>query len=68
MVGEPYAGKPHVRFDEGVLETRGSPWRACALLYGGGPPWLIRRGFRLPGKENFRPPQLGLGASGNSCS
>jgi hypothetical protein len=32
MIGEPDAGNPHVRFDEGVQET----WftrRACALLY-----------------------------------
>src|SRR5262245_28474177 len=34
VVGEPYAGKPHVRFDEGALETCGClPWRASTLLY-----------------------------------
>jgi len=33
MIGEPDAGKPHVRFDEGVQETHGPPQRACALLH-----------------------------------
>jgi hypothetical protein len=32
MIGEPDAGNPHVRFDEGVKETSGTR-RACALLY-----------------------------------
>src|ERR1700693_3837966 len=32
MIGEPDAGKPHVRFDEGVQETCDTR-RACALLY-----------------------------------
>jgi hypothetical protein len=32
MIGEPDAGNPHVRFDEGVQETSGTR-RACALLY-----------------------------------
>ena len=33
MVGELDAGKPHVQFDEGVQETGGLSFRACALLY-----------------------------------
>ena len=32
MIGEPDAGKPHVRFDEGTQET-GLLHRACVLLY-----------------------------------
>ncbi len=33
MIGEPDAGKPHVRFDEGAQETLRPSRRACALLY-----------------------------------
>ena len=32
MIGEPDAGKPHVRFDEGVQETCGSVTRLCPTL------------------------------------
>src|SRR5271166_2670488 len=32
MVGEPDAGKPHVRFDEGVQETCDSVTRLCPTL------------------------------------
>jgi len=32
MIGEPDAGKPHVRFDEGVLETCGNVTRLCPTL------------------------------------
>ena len=32
MIGEPDAGKPHVRFDEGVQETCGSVTRLCPML------------------------------------
>jgi hypothetical protein len=38
MIGEPDAGKPQVRFDEGVQETCGNA-RACALLYGAPELW-----------------------------
>ena len=38
MIGEPDAGNPHVRFDEGVQETCFTR-RACALLYRS--PWLV---------------------------
>ena len=34
MIGEPDAGKPHVRFDEGVQETCGSVTRLCPTLHG----------------------------------
>ena len=34
MIGEPDAGKPHVRFDEGVQETCGSVTRLCPTLPG----------------------------------
>ncbi len=37
-IGKPYAGKPHVRFDEGGLA------RACLLLYLDGP---LMRGYQL---------------------
>jgi hypothetical protein len=33
MIGEPDAGTPQFRFDEGAQETCGNA-RACALLYG----------------------------------
>ena len=33
MIGEPDAGNPHVRFDEGVQETCDLTRRACALLH-----------------------------------
>ena len=33
MIGEPDAGKPHVRFDEGVQETCGSVTRLCPTLH-----------------------------------
>ncbi|MFN6163024.1 MAG: hypothetical protein ACK5AC_11700 [Planctomycetota bacterium] len=32
VIGEPDAGKPHVRFDEGMQETC-LRQRACVLLY-----------------------------------
>jgi hypothetical protein len=32
MIGEPDAGKPHVRFDEGVQETCGSVTRLRPTL------------------------------------
>ncbi len=32
MIGEPDAGKTHVRFDEGVHETCGSVTRLCLTL------------------------------------
>ena len=32
MIGEPDAGKPHVRFDEGVQETCDSVTRLCPTL------------------------------------
>jgi hypothetical protein len=41
MIGEPDAGNPHVRFDEGVQETCFMR-RACALLYRS--PWLSKAG------------------------
>jgi hypothetical protein len=34
MVGEPDAGKPHVRFDEGTQETCGNVTRLCPTLLG----------------------------------
>ena len=33
MIGEPYTGKPYVRFDEGEQETGPFRYRACSLLY-----------------------------------
>jgi hypothetical protein len=35
MIGEPDAGNPHVRFDEGVQETCDSATRLCPTLPGG---------------------------------
>lgn len=32
MIGEPDAGNPHVRFDEGVQETSGDASRLCPTL------------------------------------
>ena len=33
MIGEPDAGKPHVRFDEGAQETCGIAARLCPTLH-----------------------------------
>jgi hypothetical protein len=33
MIGKPYAGKLHVRFDEGELEIGGISYYASSLLY-----------------------------------
>jgi len=35
MIGEPDAGNPHVRFDEGVQESCDSATRLCPTLPGG---------------------------------
>jgi len=36
VVGEPDAGNPHVRFDEGVQETCRKATRLCSTLRGSG--------------------------------
>jgi hypothetical protein len=33
VIGKPYAGKPHVRIDEGVTEQIYVVYLLCALLY-----------------------------------
>ena len=60
MIGEPDAGNPHVRFDEGVQETC-LMRRACALLYRS--PWLVtfRRKNEQPEADRALRPKREIG-------
>jgi len=65
MIGEPDAGKLHVRFDEGIQETCDIATRLCSTL---------RRPERLSKKsmaistEKGRPETLGLDAGFQGCN
>ena len=50
MIGKPYAGKPHVRFDEGELEIEPSLLRQLSTLprYAGMAPRFKVNGIVLP--------------------
>jgi hypothetical protein len=45
MIGEPDAGKPHVRFDEGTQETDGTAPRLCPTLPG---PHVLKDSILVP--------------------
>jgi hypothetical protein len=48
MIGEPDAGNPHVRFDEGVQETCDSATRLCPTLpERSGVPFTLDPGAKL---------------------